>query len=72
MICWEQVTHTIHSTANYPSDTFRKPLDLMEEAWHEAKYPELAKPAVNSVIGLWATDESHDYSYAASGTKQMI
>ena len=42
----------------------------MEEALKEAGYPELAKRAVNSLIGLWAVDENYDYRCFSSGHEQ--
>ena len=58
------------ATAHYPADTFQKPLHLIEDAWHEARHPELAKRAVNSLIGLWAIDESFDYRCFSFGHDQ--
>ena len=42
----------------------------MEEAWEDAGHPELAKRAVNSLIGLWAIDENYDYRCFSSGHEQ--
>ena len=42
----------------------------MEEAWEESGHPELAKRAVNSLIGLWAIDENFDYRCFSSGHEQ--
>ena len=70
IIAWEHVTHKLNATAHYPPDTFQKPLHLMEEAWEDTGHPELAKRAVNSLIGLWAIDENFDYRCFSSGHEQ--
>ena len=43
---------------------------MMDEAWKEAGYPELAKQCINSLIGLWAVDENYDYRCFSSGHEQ--
>ena len=39
---------------------------MMDEAWRDAGYPELAELSVNSLIGLWAIDESYEYKTYSS------
>ena len=70
VISWEHVTHRITATGRYPASTFAKPLRQMENAWREIGTPELAKRAVNSLIGLWAIDESFDYKCYSSRHEQ--
>ena len=60
VISWEHVTHRITASGRYPANVFREPLRQMEQAWKEIGKPELAKKAVNSLIGLWAIDEAWD------------
>ena len=42
----------------------------MEDAWKDTGHPELAKRAVNSLIGLWAIDENFDCRCFSSGHEQ--
>jgi hypothetical protein len=42
----------------------------MEHAWTDIGKPELAKRAVNSLIGLWAIDESFNYKCYSSRHEQ--
>ena len=61
IISWEHVTHRLTATGRYPPHTFREPLRIMDAAWQEAGHAYLSKKSVNSLIGLWAIDESFDY-----------
>ena len=43
---------------------------MMDEAWNEARHPELAKRSINSLIGLWAIDETFDFRCFSSAHEQ--
>ena len=66
VVCWADVTHRIRATAQYPADTFAKPLQTMEEAWKAVGHGDLAKRSVNSLIGLWCLDENYSYKCHSS------
>ena len=70
IISWQHVTHKLVASAHYPPNTFEEPLYMMDEAWKEVGYPELAKQCINSFIGLWAVDENYDYRCLSSGHEQ--
>ena len=70
IISWRHVTHKLVASAQYPPNTFEEPLYMIDEAWKEAGYPELAKQCINSLIGLWAVDENYDYRCLSSGHEQ--
>ena len=51
VISWQHVTHRITATSRYPPHIFREPLQMLDEAWRNARYPQLAKLFVNSLMG---------------------
>ena len=56
VIKWEHITETLTATAHLPAGLLAEPLETMERAWGENSGN--AKLSVNSLIGLWAIDES--------------
>ena len=50
----------ITATAHLPPDFFKGPLDALEETID----PELAKKAVNSLLGVWSVDRHYTYVVA--------
>ena len=54
--------HKITATSKYPTHNFKELLLLMEAAWKEKKgYLDLNNKSANTLIGLWAINESFDY-----------
>jgi hypothetical protein len=54
-IKWEHVAETLAAATHLPPGLLAEPLEIMERPWGESP---LAKLSVNSLIGLWAIDES--------------
>ena len=63
VIGWEDISHTLTATAHLPPGLLTNPLRQMEKAWEGH---ELAKLAVNSLIGLWAIDKNYSHTLRSS------
>ena len=66
VITWTDVTHRIQATAHSPAEALALPLQEMEKAWKAVGHTDLAKRAVNSLIGLWAIDDIFSYRCLSS------
>ena len=64
---WEDIKYTYTATAHLPADFFREPI-----AEIEASIPELAKEAVNSLLGLWSLDEHTSWMVATQQDEYLV
>ena len=55
---WDDISWSFSSTGRLPANSFKGPIQAMEEAWDDKA---LAKYSVNSMVGLWARDSTHLY-----------
>ena len=55
---WDDILFSFSSTGKLPYNTFKGPIDAMENAWEDKA---LAKFSINSMIGLWASSNPHVY-----------
>lgn len=55
---WDNILFSFSSTGKLPADSFRTPIQTMEDAWPDKA---LAKYSINSMIGLWAISSTHEF-----------
>ncbi len=66
-ICqWSDCLWSLEATSHIPKECLQEPLRIMEEAWGEER--DLAKFAVNALVGLWATTPSCVYTVVTSSS----
>ena len=53
---WDNILFSFSSTGKLPADSFRTPIQTMEDAWPDKAF---AKYRINSMIGLWAISSTH-------------
>ena len=58
--CWDDIKWQLDATGRLPCNTLAEPLLIIEGAWGGDRH--LAKHAINSLIGLWASTKTHSYS----------
>ena len=62
IITWKNIKLTYTATAHLPPDFFKAPLDEIERTID----PELAKKAINSLLGVWSVDRHYTYVVAVN------
>ena len=60
IVTWSNINITDSATAHLPADFFKSPLDNIERTID----PELAKKAINSILGVWSVDRHYTYMVA--------
>ena len=67
-ITWGDVAYKLTASSHLPPEVFRRPLDLMEEAWRDLDDgPLRAKLSVNAMIGLLSRTESSQWHVRPAG-----
>ena len=66
-VTWDDIKFKYSSTAHLPADFFRQPIEEIE-----ASIPELAKQAVNSLLGLWSLDEHTSWMVSVQADEYLV